>query len=203
MRRTLLKRAAAASNDVDVSVQWPFGRPEARGTQRKYIPYPKKTLEGLAAKMADKKQDPPTLVSICNHLSGLGKGWKIARNHWNLDGEIRTFATITEIHNHRPPYEASQAIGYMTVNGETSNCPVYIPQQHYSGWTALQGPVFEEINHEFTSRTGKVVDFSNKLCVSGIDYTTPLSDLENTFAGLSTFTFLTKIYIDLILCNPP
>eukprot|EP01064_Diplonema_japonicum_P024271 TRINITY_DN34805_c0_g1_i1.p1 TRINITY_DN34805_c0_g1~~TRINITY_DN34805_c0_g1_i1.p1 ORF type:complete len:273 (+),score=51.19 TRINITY_DN34805_c0_g1_i1:27-821(+) len=170
-------RVLLAAPEATTSQQWPFGKPEAKGTARKYIPYPKKILEGVAAKMADKKQDPPTLVSIANHLSNLGKGWKIARNHWNTGREVRTFATITHIYNHRPPFELSSAVGYMTVNGETSNCPIYIPQQSFAGWTAVGAPEDEPIISK-SDRRGNTVEFSNKLVVTGVDYTTDIQDVK-------------------------
>ena len=184
----LAAAAKAGAAAPDVTIQWPFGRPEARGTQRRYIPYPKKILEGLAARMADKKQDAPILVSICGHLTGLGKGWRVARNHWNLDGEMRTFATVTDIYNHKPPFEMSQIVGYMTVNGETSNCPIHIPQQHFTGWTALAPPEPEQLISDFTDRSGRVVEFSNKICISGIDYTTSLDDVKGVAEGTCPLT---------------
>ncbi|KAJ9445532.1 putative RNA-binding protein C25G10.01 [Diplonema papillatum] len=178
MRRCVALRAAPTA---DTTAQWPFGRPEARGTARKFVPYAKTILEGVAAKMADKKQDPPSLISIANHLTHLGIGWKLARNHWNPSGEVTTFVTLTDIFNRRPPYELATAVGYLTVDGETSNCPLYLPQQHYAGWTALEPPAPEEIV-EFVDRTGATVDFSAKLRVSGIDYTTTLRDVRRLAA---------------------
>eukprot|EP01065_Artemidia_motanka_P013513 TRINITY_DN17514_c0_g1_i1.p1 TRINITY_DN17514_c0_g1~~TRINITY_DN17514_c0_g1_i1.p1 ORF type:complete len:263 (+),score=62.95 TRINITY_DN17514_c0_g1_i1:68-856(+) len=177
----MLRRTAARLSE-DVSAQWPFGRPVARGTARQYIPYAKKTLEGVAAAMADRKQDPPILASLLQHLSFGGIGWRVARNHWNLDGEISTFATVTEVMGRRPPYEMMVTTGYMTVNGETTNCPIYLPQQHYSGWTALTPPEPEEVDTEFQDRTGFVVPFSNKVYVEGIDWTTPIEDVQKLMA---------------------
>ena len=180
LRRTTVLRAAV---EADTTSQWPFGRPEARGTQRKYIPYAKTILEGVAAKMAEKKQDPPTLISVCNHLHNFGKGSMIARNHWNQSGEIDTFVTITEILNHKPPYELSQCVGYVTINGETSNSPVYIPQQSYAGWTVVGSPPHEPVI-EVSSREGTTIEFSTKIIISGIDYATPIQEIKTTIRNV-------------------
>lgn len=166
------------SDEGGRSQQWPFGRPEARGTARQFVPYAKKTLEGVAAAMADKKQDPPILASLLQHLPHGGIGWRVARNHWNLSGEVLTFATVTEVFHRRPPYELMVTSGYMTVDGETSNCPVYLPQQHYAGWTALSGPEPEEVDASFVDRAGRTAPFSRRVYVTGVDWMVHLGDLR-------------------------